>query len=57
MRTGPGVTTSWAMQTAKRREMKKAIVALARRLAMILHRIWVDGTEFRWTRKQAAAAA
>ena len=45
------------MQTAKRREMKKAIVALARRLAMILHRIWVDGTEFRWTRKQAAAAA
>ena len=25
-----------------------AIVALARRLAVILHRIWVDGTEFRW---------
>jgi hypothetical protein len=45
------------MQTAKRRGMKKAIVALARRLAMILRRIWVAGTEFRWTRKQAAAAA
>jgi hypothetical protein len=29
--------------------MKKAIVALARRLAVIMHRIWVDGTEFRWT--------
>ena len=27
-----------------------AIVALARRLAVIMHRIWVDGTEFRWTR-------
>jgi transposase len=27
--------------------MKKAIVALARRLAVIMHRIWVDGTEFR----------
>jgi hypothetical protein len=28
--------------------MKKAIVALARRLAVILHRIRVDGIEFRW---------
>jgi hypothetical protein len=36
--------------------MKKAIVALARRLAVIMHRMWVDGTEFRWTREQAAAA-
>jgi transposase len=33
--------------------MKKAIVALARRLAVIMHRMWVDGTEFRWTREQA----
>ena len=48
---------AWAMQIARRRGMKKAIVALARRLAVIMHRIWVDGTEFRWTRDQAAAAA
>jgi len=48
---------AWAMQIARRRGMKKAIVALARRLAVIMHRIWVDGTEFRWTREQAAAAA
>jgi hypothetical protein len=34
-------------------EMKKAIVALARRLAVIMHR-WVDGTEFRWTREATA---
>ena len=46
----------WAMQIARRRGMKRAIVALARRLAVILHRIWVDGTEFRWTRQEAAAA-
>src|SRR6516225_5956532 len=46
---------AWAMQIAKHRGMKKAIVALARRLAVILHRIWVDGTEFRWTRKVVAA--
>ena len=38
-----------------RRGMKKAIVALARRLAVIMHRIWVDGTDFRWTREVAAA--
>jgi transposase len=35
----------------------EAIVALARRLAVIMHRIWVDGTEFCWTREQATAAA
>jgi transposase len=48
---------AWAMQIARRRGLKKAIVALARRLAVIMHRIWLDGTEFRWTREQAAAAA
>jgi transposase len=47
---------AWAMQIARRRGIKKAIVALARRLAVIMHRIWVDGTEFRWTREGAAAA-
>ena len=47
---------AWAMQIARRRGLKKAIVALARRLAVIMHRIWVDGTEFRWTREEAAAA-
>ena len=33
---------AWAMQIARRRGMKKAIVALARRLAVIMHRIWVE---------------
>jgi transposase len=47
---------AWAMQIARRRGMKKAIVALARRLAVIMHRIWVDGTEFRWSRQEVAAA-
>jgi transposase len=48
---------AWAMKIARQRGIKKAIVALARRLAVIMHRIWVDGTEFRWTREQVAAAA
>jgi DNA invertase Pin-like site-specific DNA recombinase len=46
---------AWAMQIARRRGMKKAIVALARRLAVIMHRVSVDGTEFRRTRETAAA--
>src|SRR5512143_3769354 len=47
---------AWAMQIARRRGVKKAIVALARRLAVIMHRIWLDGTEFRCSRQEAAAA-
>ena len=46
---------AWAMKIARHRGLKKAIVALARRLAVIMHRIWVDGTEFRWTREVTAA--
>ena len=46
---------AWAMKIARHRGLKKAIVALARRLAVIMHRIWVDGTEFRWTREAATA--
>jgi transposase len=42
---------AWAMNVAKRRGAKKAIVALARRLAVILHRMWIDGSEFCWTRE------
>ncbi|HEV2548877.1 MAG TPA: IS110 family transposase [Stellaceae bacterium] len=37
---------SWAMKLAKRAGMKKAKVALARKLAVILHRMWIDGVPF-----------
>ncbi|SFU22761.1 transposase [Mesorhizobium sp. YR577] len=47
---------AWAMNVAKRRGRQKAIVALARRLAVIMHRMWSDGTEFRWTRERMPAA-
>jgi transposase len=43
---------SWAMRIAKRAGMSKAKVALARRLAVIMHRMLVNGTTF-----NAAAAA
>jgi transposase len=47
---------AWAANVARRRGQQKAIVALARRLAVVMHRMWSDGTEFRWTRENAPAA-
>jgi transposase len=41
---------AWGMKVARHRGMKKAIVALARRIAVILYRMWIDGTEFCWTK-------
>jgi hypothetical protein len=34
---------AWGMRLAKRIGMRKARVAVARKLAVILHRMWVDG--------------
>lgn len=45
----------WAMEVAKRRGMKRATVALARKLATVLHRMWVDGTDFRFGKEAVAA--
>lgn len=46
----------WGMDVAKRRGSKRAKVALARKLAVILHRIWVDGTTYRWAETGPIAA-
>jgi transposase len=48
---------AWAMNIAKRRGRQKAIVALARRLAVVMHRMWSDGTPFRWTKESATLSA
>lgn len=45
----------WALEVAKRRGNKRAKVALARKLASVLHRIWADGTEFCWDQGATAA--
>ena len=45
------------MQVAKRRGKARATVALAHRLGVIMHRMWVDGSEFRWTWDGATAGA
>ena len=46
---------AWGVRMAQRRGMRRAIVAVARRLAVVLHRMWVDGSEFRWSKNSAAA--
>ncbi len=45
------------VRVAQRREMRRAIVAVARRLAVVLHRMWVDGSEVRWKKDSAAVPA
>ena len=37
---------AWGAQISRRRGHKKAIIVLARNIAVILHRMWIDGTEF-----------
>jgi transposase len=44
---------AWGMKLAKRIGMKKAKVAIARKIAVILHCIWVDGTSFEWGQPKA----
>jgi transposase len=44
----------WALEVARRRGMKRAKVALARKLAGVLHRMWANGTDFRWGKEAAA---
>ena len=46
---------AWGIRLAKRSGLRKAKIAVARKLAVILHRMWIDGTEFNWSTKKAAA--
>ena len=46
---------SWAARLARRTGMRKAKVALARKLAVVMHRMLVDGTRFAAERAAASA--
>ncbi|WP_375196716.1 IS110 family transposase [Sphingobium sp.] len=48
---------AWGMRVAQRRGMAKARVAVARKLAVILHRMWSNEAEFRWSKAPAPTAA
>ena len=47
---------AWGMQAARRRGMARARVAVARKLACVLHRMWADDAEFRWGKQETASA-
>jgi hypothetical protein len=54
-RRAEAAVKAWGAKLAKRTGLRKAKVAVARKLAVILHRMWIDGTEFNWSRKEIAA--
>jgi hypothetical protein len=51
------VLKRWGLEVAKRRGLRRAKVAVARKLSAVLHRIWRDGGGFRWGKEPAIAAA
>ena len=51
------VLEAWGLRLAKVRGHRRAVIAVARKLAVILHRMWSDETEFRFGRNPAAALA
>jgi hypothetical protein len=47
---------AWGLRVAQRRGRNRAIVAVARKLATVLHRMWVDGTTFRFGKENVRTA-
>lgn len=48
---------AWAARVAKRQGTKRATVALAPKMAVVMHRMWVDGTAFRWGTAETSVPA
>lgn len=46
---------SWGLRLMRRKGRRRAVVAVARKLAVIMHRMWADGTEFRQKPLEVAA--
>jgi len=46
---------AWGPRLAKRVGLRKAKVAVARKLAVTVHRMWTDGTDFQWSAYKVAA--
>ena len=47
---------AWGLRLAKIRGHRRAVVAVARKLAVILHRMWIDGTAFQSSRMREVTA-
>jgi transposase len=52
----PARLKEWGLQIAERRGIKRARVAVARKLAVILYRMWLDGAGFQWHNVPVQAA-
>jgi transposase len=48
---------SWELRIARRGGYRKAKVAVARKLALILHAMWISGEPFRWSSQQPSELA
>jgi len=44
---------SWAVRLAGRKGFRKAAVAAARKIAVLMLTLWKSGTDFRWTAQPA----
>jgi len=53
----PSALKTWGEALGKRIGPKKATMAVARKLAVILHRMWITGTTFQWNAEAASLAA
>ena len=47
---------AWGLRVAQRRGLNRAIVAVARKLATVLHRMWVDRTTFHFGKEDVRTA-
>ncbi len=45
---------AWGLRLVRTKGRRRATVAVARKLAVILHRMWIDGTQFQWNDQEAA---
>ena len=48
---------TWGLRLKKRLGHRKAACAVARKLAVILHRMWTEGADFRWPKPKEDAMA
>ena len=53
-RGSPNWLQAWVLRVAHRRGSKRALIALARRIGVVLHRMWRDGTPFRHVQSSPA---
>lgn len=46
---------AWGLHLVRTKGRRRATVAVARKLAVILHRMWIDGTPFQWNDQEVNA--